>query len=52
MRFAAIAAGDARGKHPALPEWRVVIGFFHIARLAVGMIGGARERFGDCPVLC
>ena len=45
MRLVAIAAGDARGKHPALLEWRIVIGFLHIADLAVGMIGGAGERF-------
>ena len=44
VRLVAIAAGDARGEHFALPERRVVVGLLDVADLAVGMISGARQR--------
>src|SRR5579872_3262711 len=44
VRLVAITAGDASGEHLTLLEGGVIIGFFHIAHLAVGKIGARRQR--------
>jgi hypothetical protein len=47
MRLMAIAAGDTRGEHPALFEGAIIIRLYHVADLAIGVIGVARQRFND-----
>ena len=45
VRLVAVAAGDAGCEHPALLEWRIIIGLLHIADLSVDMVGAAPQRF-------